>query len=442
VNYDFQKRYYISGTIRRDGSSRFGANKRYATFPSISAGWVLSDESFFPKSDAVSFVKLKASYGLAGNNNIGNYTAITALGAANYVFNGMTNLGEAINVLGNPNLTWETSKQTDVGIELSLLGDRITFGYDYYNKKTSDMLYPDPIPSASGYSSIQSNVGDFRIWGHEFAVSSKNLTGALTWTTDFNISFNDNKVLSLLNNTPIGGTGRYNDYNRTAVGHRIGELYGYVFQGIYMNQADYIKYPKEATSDVGTARMKDVNGDDTVNISDETFLGRTSPKFIFGMSNNFTWKSFDLGIVVSGQVGNKIMNTNYQNLHNIDGIFNMTKNMQYRWRSESDPGNGLVPRTKSNTTELYRLTNSTWVSPGDYLTIRNITLGYTIGQKTLRYIKGIRVYASAQNAFIFTRYQGQNPEVNDSKDNQTNAGTDNGSYPIPRTILVGANINF
>jgi hypothetical protein len=304
------------------------------------------------------------------------------------------------------------------------------------------MLYPIPIPSASGYSTVQSNVGDFRIWGHEFSVSSRNLTGPLTWTTDFNISFNDNKVLSLLNNTPIGGMNRYNDYNRTAVGHRVGELYGYIFEGIYMNQADYLKYPKDGSSDIGTARMKDVNGDDTINISDETFLGRTNPKFIFGMSNNFTFKDFDLGIVVSGQVGNKIMNTNYQNLHNIDGIFNMTKNMQYRWRSESNPGNGLVPRTESNTTELYRLTNSTWVSPGDYLTIRNITLGYTIGQRALRYVKSVRIYASAQNAFIFTKYQGQNPEVNDSKDNQTNAGTDNGSYPLPRTFLVGANINF
>lgn len=442
VNYDYKKRYYVSGTIRRDGSSRFGTNKKYVTFPSISAGWVLSDESFFPRSNAVSFVKLRGSYGLTGNNNIGNYTAITSLAPSNYVFNGSTTLGEAINVLGNPNLTWETSKQTDIGVEINFLHDRISFSYDYYNKNTSEMLYPIPIPSASGYSSIQSNVGDFHIWGHEFTVSSRNLTGDLTWTTDFNISFNDNKVISLLNHTPIGGTGRYSDYNRTAEGHRIGELYGYVFEGLYMTQADYIKYPKEATSAVGTARMRDVNGDDTVNISDETFLGRTNPKFIFGLSNNFTWKSFDLGIVVSGQVGNKIMNTNLQNLHNIDGIFNMTKDMQYRWRSESDPGNGKVPRTLSNTTELYRLTNSTWVSSGDYLTVRNITLGYTLGQNMLRYIKGIRVYASAQNAFIFTKYKGQNPEVSDSKDNQTNAGTDNGSYPIPRTILIGANINF
>ena len=442
VNYDYNKRYFISGTIRRDGSSRFGANKRYATFPSVSAGWILSDESFFPRSNVVSFLKLKGSYGLTGNNNIGNYTAITTLGPANYVLNGATTLGEAINVLGNPNLTWETSKQTDIGIEMNLLRDRITFSYDYYKKKTTDMLYPFPIPSASGYSTIQTNVGNFKIWGHEFTISSKNLTGELTWATDFNIAFNDNKVISLLNHTPIGGTGRYNDYNRTAEGHRIGELYGYMFEGLYMTQADYLKYPKEATSAVGTARMRDVNHDDTINISDETFLGRTTPKYTFGMSNSFAYKNFDLNVVVSGQVGNKLMNTNYQNLHNIDGIFNVTKDMQNRWRSEADPGNGKVPRTLSNTTELYRLTNSTWVFSGDYLTIRNITLGYNIPQRALRYIKGVRVYASAQNAFIFTKYPGQNPEVNDSKDNQTNAGTDNGSYPIPRTLLIGASINF
>ncbi|HVU56818.1 MAG TPA: TonB-dependent receptor [Puia sp.] len=442
VNYDYKKRYYISGTIRRDGSSRFGSNKLYATFPSISAGWVVSDEEFFPKRGVVSFLKLKGSYGLTGNNNIGNYTAISTLAPANYVFNGATTLGEAINVIGNPNLTWETSKQTDFGIEINFLRDRISLSYDYYHKRTSDMLYPDPIPAASGYSSIQSNVGEFRIWGHEFTLSTRNFTGDFTWTTDLNIAFNDNKVISLLNNTPIGGTNRYSDYNRTAVGHRVGELYGYVFEGLYMNQSDYLKYPKEATSAVGTARMLDVNKDDTINISDETFLGRTSPKYIYGMTNSFGYKNFDLGVTIAGQVGNKIMNTNLQNLHNLDGIFNITNDMQDRWRSEANPGNGRVPRTLSNTTELYRLTNSTWVFSGDYLAVKNITLGYTVAPRALRYVKGIRVYASAQNVFMFTKYPGQNPEVNDTKDNQTNAGTDNGSYPVPRVILVGANINF
>jgi len=234
----------------------------------------------------------------------------------------------------------------------------------------------------------------------------------------------------------------YSDYNRTQVGHRIGDLYGFVFDGVYMNASDFAKYPKYATSVVGSARMRDVNGDDTITIKDRTFLGRTNPKFIYGMTNNFSFRGFDLGVVVAGQVGNKIMNTNLQNLHNLDGVFNVEKSMQYRWRSEENPGNGRVPSTRSGSTELYRLVNSTWVFSGDYLAIKNITLGYTFGKKMLHYIKGIRVYGSLQNAFMFTKYPGQNPEVNDTKDDQTQAGLDGGSYPIPRVVLFGANVNF
>jgi len=439
VNYDFKKRYYLSASIRNDGSSRFGISKKYGTFPSVSVGWVASDEKFFPKSNIVSFLKFRGSYGKTGNFNIGNYTSVSLLTPANY---GNTTLGEAITVLGNTDLTWETSKQFDVGADLTLFHGRVNISYDYYNTRNEGMLYPLPLPYTSGYESIQYNEGSFHIFGHDIQVSTENIKGPFTWNTDFNISFNDNRVVSLVNGTPIGGVNTYSDYNRTAVGHRIGELYGYVFEGVYMNQADFDKYPKYSTSAVGSARMLDVNGDDTIDIKDRTFLGRTNPKFIYGMTNNFTWKNFDLGVVIAGQVGNKLMNTNLQNLHNIDGIFNVTKDMQNRWRSEADPGNGKVPSTRSGTTELYRLVNSTWVFSGDYLAVKNITLGYTFRQKMLRYIKEVRVYGSVQNAFMFTKYPGQNPEVNDTKDAQTQAGLDNGSYPIPRVVMIGANVNF
>ena len=443
VNYDYKKRYYISGTIRNDGSSRFGAVRKYGTFPSVSVAWVASEEKFFPKMGALNFLKFRGSYGLTGNNNIGNYTWVSLLSSTNYVFNGATTLGESITNLGNSDLTWETSKQLDIGAELTLLHGRLNISYDYYNKRTEGMLTPLPVPYASGYESIQYNEGVFRIWGHDIQISSDNIkSNNFTWTTDFNISFNDNKVISLVNGTPIGGFNQYSDYNRTAVGHRIGELYGYVFEGLYANQADLDKSPKEATSAIGTAKMKDVNGDDTINIDDRTFIGRTNPKFIYGMSNNFTFKKFDLGVLIAGQVGNKIANVNLQNLYNLDGVFNVDKQMQNRWRSESNPGNGRVPRTLANTTELYRTINSTWVFSGDYLAVKNITLGYTFGREWLHAIKGIRVYGSVQNAFMFTKYPGQNPEVNDAKDAATTGGTDNGSYPVPRVFMVGANVNF
>ena len=442
VNYDYKKRYYLSGTIRSDGSSRFGALKKYGTFPSISGGWIVSDESFFPKTNALNFLKFKGSYGLTGNNNITNYLQVSNVTGSNYVLSGTTTPGEAITVLGNQNLTWETSKQTDVGLEASFLNNRITFSYDYYNKLTSGMLSNLQVPYASGFSSIAYNVASLRMWGHEFTLSSRNMIGKFTWSTDFNIAFNSNKVLSLVNNTPIGGTGMYSDYNQTAVGHPIGELYGMIFQGIYMTQADFDKYPHYSTSAVGTTRMKDLNGDGVITLADRTFLGNPTPTFIYGLTNSFTYKNFDLGILAAGQYGNKIMNTNLQNLQNLDGIFNIDNDMQDRWRSLTNPGNGKVPRTLSGTTELYRLVNSNWVFRGDYLSIKNITLGYTVGQQNLRYIKSIRIYASVQNALMFTRYPGQNPEVNDTKDSQTTAGQDNGSYPVPRVMMVGANINF
>jgi TonB-linked SusC/RagA family outer membrane protein len=442
LNYSYADKYFLSANIRRDGSSRFGNEKKYGYFPSVSAGWILSEEPFFPQSGVISFVKLRGSYGLTGNNNIGDYTQISLMSPTNYVFSDALSQGLSITQLGNKDLTWETSKQLDLGVDLNLLHGRITFTYDYYRKTTEDMLYQVNIPWSSGYASIKYNVGNFRFWGHEFGVTSRNLTGKLTWTTDLNVSYNANKVISLQDNTPIGGVSTYNDYNRTAVGHPIGELWGYVFDGVYMNQKEFDDAPKASSSAVGSVRMKDINGDGVITSDDKTFLGNPSPRFIFGMTNQFAYGNFDLAIVMAGQTGNRIMNTNLQNLDNLDGIFNMEKSMAGTWRSEANPGNGKVPSTRSNTTELYRLGNSVQVFSGDYLTVKNITLGYTFKQHAIRYAQSLRLYASIQQALVFTRYPGQNPEVNDTQDNQLTAGQDNGSYPIPRTYMLGVNINF
>lgn len=442
LNYNYRDKYFLSANIRRDGSSRFGNDKKYGYFPSVSAGWIISEEPFFPRSEAVSFLKLRGSYGLTGNNNIGDYTQISKLQATNYVFGETLVQGQSITSLGNKDLTWETSKQLDIGLDANLLGDRITFTYDYYRKIIANMLYVVSIPWSSGFASIHYNVGKFRFWGHEFGVHSRNLTGKLGWTTDFNISVNANKVVRLQNNTPIGGVSTYNDYNRTAVGHPVGELWGYVFDGVYMTSEQYDNQPHASSSLPGSVRMNDINGDGMIDDSDKTFLGNPSPRLIFGMTNHFTYEDFDLGITLSGQTGNKIMNTNLQNLNNLDGIFNVGKSMADRWRSEDDPGNGRVPSTRANTTELYRLGNSVQVFDGDFLTIKNITLGYTFHSHALRYAESLRLYASVQQAFVFTRYPGQNPEVNDTQNDQLTAGQDNGSYPIPRTFMLGINIQF
>jgi TonB-linked SusC/RagA family outer membrane protein len=278
VNYDFKGKYLFTATIRQDGSSRFGDNTKYGYFPSVSAGWIISDESFFPKNNAISYLKLRGSYGKTGNFNIGNYSYVSNItgniGAvtSNYVYGGTLTPGLSITLLGNKNLTWEASTQTDLGIEMNLIHNRLTFSYDYYSKITDGMLYQNLIPIASGYASVTFNTGKFRMWGHEFQVSSKNLVGAFSWNTDFNISFNDNKVLSLPPNTPfVGGGPTYSGYNRSVIGRHIGEFYGYVFDGIYMTQAEYDKQPKYSTSVVGSTRMKDVDGNGVIDANDRTF---------------------------------------------------------------------------------------------------------------------------------------------------------------------------
>ncbi len=450
INYDFKGRYLLSGTIRQDGSSRFGENKKYGYFPSVSAGWIVSDESFFPKNNAISYLKLRGSYGKTGNFNIGNYAQIsnitntTSTTNANYVFGGALTPGLSITTLGNKDLTWEVSNQTDFGLELNLLNNRLTFNYDYYNKTTEGMLYTTPIPLNSGFTQVVLNVGKFRMWGNEFTLSSKNLTGKLSWSTDFNISFNDNKVIALPPNTPfIGGGPTYSGYNRSVVGHRIGEFYGYVFDGLYLNQADYDKSPKYATSVVGSAKMKDVNGDGKIDANDRTLIGNPNPKYIFGLTNTFRYGNFDLNIIASGQVGNKVMNVNQGDYHNIDGVFNMTSDMLNRWRSPTEIGDGKTPTTRANSTELYRLANTTWISPGDYLTIRNITLGYTLKPNQFQYLKSARLYVSVQQAFVFTKYKGQNPEASIGRDDAIGVyGQDLSTYPVPRVLMIGANFNF
>ena len=444
INYDFRGKYLLSGTIRQDGSSRFGSNKKYGTFPAVSAGWILSEESFFPKGNAISYLKIRGSYGTTGNFNIGNYLQVANITNTNYVLGGALTPGLSITTLGNKDLTWEVSKQADFGLELNLLRDRITFTYDYYSKNTEGMLYLTSLPVASGYTGVQYNVGKFRMWGHEFALSSRNLTGPLSWTTDVNISFNDNKVISLPPNTPfVGGGAMYAGFNRSLPGKHIGEFYGYVFDGIYMNQEEYNKQPKYATSVVGSARMKDINGDGVITADDRTLIGNPNPKYIFGITNTLRYKSFDFMVIASGQAGNQVMNVNVQDYHNIDGVFNLTRDMIPRWRSLTDPGDGKTPSTRGGSTELYRLANSTWVSDGDYLTIRNITLGYTLKPSAVKYVKSARLYASVQQAFVFTRYTGQNPEASIGRDDAVGTyGQDLSTFPVPRTFMIGANFNF
>jgi len=444
LNYEYKNKYILSLSFRRDGCSRFGSNARWANFPSVSGGWVMSEENFMKKYEDISFLKLRASWGKVGNNNIGNYPSIASVSTANYVNNGAIIAGRQLSGIGNSDLTWETTKSWDIGLDLGLFNDRVYFMYDYYHKKTNGLLYQIDIPYSSGFSSIQSNIGEFHFWGHEFTLQTKNMTGKFKWSTDFNISFDRNKAVKLgTNDTPIGGYNNQVDYNRTAVGQPLGMFYGYVYDGVYMTQQEYDSQPKHASSTVGTVRMKDVNNDGVIDSKDKTYIGNPNPDFIYGITNNFSWNNFDASLVIAGSVGNDILDGTYEWTENIDGVFNVRKCVADRWRSLENPGKGEIPRTMSGTTELFRFTNSRWVFDGSYLMVKNLTLGYTIPLKHNSYVKSIRLYVTGQNLLTWTKYPGMNPEVSRSGTSGLSYyGVDHTSYPVSRVYTAGLNVSF
>ena len=448
LNYNFSSKYLISLAFRRDGSSRFGSEAKWGNFPSISVGWVASDEKFLQNVGKLSWLKLRSSYGEVGNENIGNYNFLAPVQNSNYVFQDGLVSGKSITGIGNNRLTWETTSQFDLGLDIGLFNDRLFFVYDYYWKKTDGLLYTVDIPIQSGYSNIQSNIGEFNFWGHEFSLDTENLVGNFKWTTNLNISFNRNIVKKLgTNNAPIGAVGLYWDPNRTAVGRPMGQFYGFINDGVYMTQEEFDSQPKGATSLVGTVRHKDISGPDgvpdgVITAHDRTFIGDPNPDYVFGITNEFRYRNFDLSILMAGAVGGDITDEAFQSTENLDGVFNVRKEVAERWRSLENPGKGNIPRTRAGTTEPFRDFTSRQVFDASYLAVKNITLGYTIPVRKNNHIKSARLYFSSQNPFMFTNYPGMNPEASLNGLNGISQGRDFTAYPIAIINSLGINVNF
>lgn len=448
VNYGYMDKYLLSATIRRDGSSRFGTNKKYANFPSVSAAWRLSKEKFMENVPAISELKLRASYGLSGNNNIGNYTWESYQIQSNYVFgagNGTRNFGYMPGGITNANLTWETNRQTDVGLDLGLFEDRVFFTADYYKRITENLLFSRNVPGLVGFAtSVIENVGKVENQGLELAVVSKNLTGRLKWTTNANISFNRNKVLQLANANFIGlsPAGLANAV-RLAPGQALGSFYGYKQIGVYKNQADIDNSPVWAAGGIkpGDIKYADINRDGKVDANDITYLGSPLPKFTYGLVNTFEFDRFDLNIIVRGSQGNLILDANDRLPFYFNGAVNARTNVLNRWRSEQDPGNGMEPRVGGVAQNVF---STRFLHDASFLQISNVTLGYTIPQKVFKsYVRSLRLYGGIQNLYTFTKYVGYNPEANNfNESGSTQLAVDQGSYPIARTFLLGLNLNF
>ena len=452
LTYNYKQKYLLTASIRSDGSSRFGADNRWGVFPSVSAGWVLSDEGFLMDAEKLSFAKLRASYGVTGNNNIGNYTSYALINnTVNVVFGDNVAPGAAVSSLANRNLGWETTKQFDIGLDLGLFDDRVQFVYDYYQKTTTNLLYSVQVPQESGFGSFNDNIGEIDFWGHEFSINTRNTTGEFNWTTSANVSFNRNKVVALAD-----GIDRvYGQFHITQVGQPFGQFYGLIADGVYMNQEDLDSSPQvPGRSTVGSIKLIDQNGDGVITYGgdedDRTVMGNPFPDFTYGIVNNFQYRNWDASITGAGSYGNQLLMRHLYSTANLDGVFNLVKRVENRFRSPENPGEGLFGTTVGggNVTGIERdWMNSRFVADASYFAIRNITLGYTFGGVN-KFMKSARVYASVQNAFMFTNYWGgQNPDVSSDGGNtgdggNLSQGVDYPSYPVPRTITFGVNVSF
>jgi hypothetical protein len=407
--------------------------------------------------EKLSLLKLRASFGMVGNNNIGNYTQYAEVSAGsattNAIFGSSVYSGSLQTSLPNSSLTWEKTKEYDFGFDAGFFNNRINLSYDYYNRKTTSLLYSVSVAQESGFSSYMANVGKLKFWGHEIMISTKNLVGQFTWETSFNISFADNKVLSLSGGIDRIYSGLF-DSNITKVGEKIGLLYGMVWDGVYDNQEEFDNSPKAVASEVGTIKFRDVGGgadggpDGMIthggDNDDRTVIGDPTPKFTYGMTNNFSYQNFDLSVVLSGSHGNDIIVWQDQSLANLDGPYNVYKDLKNRWRSESNPGDGRYGKTTSGTANERDWPSSRFVSDGSFLTIKNVTLGYTVSVKKL---SNLRFFVSVQQVYTFTNYKGANPESGNSyyEGNSTSAltlGSDFSSFPVPRTYSFGVNIGL
>jgi TonB-linked SusC/RagA family outer membrane protein len=448
INYVFDNRYLLTATLRRDGSSRFGSNRKWGTFPSVSAGWRLSQEKFMQDITQINDLKLRASMGIAGNNRIGNYAAIGLLSTGYYA------TGDALQNIVNPNtmpnndLSWEKTRQYNVGFEIGVFDNRVRLEGDFYHSESLDLLLNVPVPTITGYSTQMQNIGKIQNRGMEFVLTTKNLVNEFKWSTNFNISFNKNKVLEVgVDGRPIYASApNANNAFITMPGYPIASFYGYVQEGVFMNQEELDRYPHLAPDKVGDGRYKDVDGNGILDQNDKTILGDNSPLFTGGLSNNLSYKNFTLDIQFTGSYGAEVFSF-YKRMCGIyHGDRNALIEQMDRWRSPEEPGDGVHFRPTRTPVGWQRDPSSAWVQDASYLRIRNVTLGYNLSDSFLKKfnLKGLRVYVTGGNLYTFTNYVGYDPENSSeaTSNNGLSKGGDYLGYPAARSYIIGANITF
>lgn len=462
LNYDYKSKYLLTTSFRADGSSKFLGDNRWSYFPSVALAWRVSRENFMKNLRFFNDVKFRGSYGTTGNNRVSDFpgfSTVSFIPARTYSFGGQYAPGSSPGNLGNPDLRWETTKSTDIGIDITAWKNRITFTADYYHKNTVDLLLNAPLPYIMGYERAFKNIGKVSNSGLEFSLNTVNIKNKeLTWTSDFNIAFNRNKVLGLTTNqhsmtTTVGWHFSYNSSPLyiAEIGQPIGMFYGAIWEGNYQyddfdrqpNGTYQLKttVPTNGSTSVqpGDIKYKDINGDGIVNEKDYTIIGNPNPKFIGGFNNNFKYKGFDLNVFFQYSYGNDIFNANRLVFENGTQLgINQFASFADRWTPENQ--SNTMFRARGAGLNYY---SSRVIEDGSFIRLKTIQLGYTIPKAILNRakIKALQVYFSAQNLHTWTNYSGMDPEVS-TKNSALTPGFDYSAYPRPKTFTLGINASF
>lgn len=460
VNYAYADKYLLTATVRRDGSSKFASDKQWGTFPSVSAGWKISSEKFFQNLNTLSFInmlKLRAGWGQIGNQSMPggtNNPYLSLIEGANgyrYVFGDAVTNGYYLSSLGNPSITWETSEQTNIGLDLGLLNNKLTVSADYFIKHTKNMLLQVQLPSYAGFPGTPyTNAGEIQNKGFEIAAAYQGAVGKFSYGISANVSRFINKVQSLgTGNNPIVSS----DYistltiNRTAVGRSVGEFYGYVTDGIFQNTAEVSAYSKNGTKIQpnalpGDFRFKDLNGDGVIDANDQTYIGNPLPKFLYGFNLNLAYKNFDLAALFQGSYGNKLFNLNKYYRGTLNGAYTGDlANYEAAWRGEGTSNSQPIISTVDQN-QNFRVSNW-YVEDGSYLRLKSIQIGYNIPSGWLKRagISSSRIYLGGTDLFTITKYTGIDPEAGLAA-SPIQAGWELSSYPKMKRYILGLNVTF
>lgn len=449
VNFDYGSKYLVSANLRYDGSSKFAKGHKWGLFPSVSAAWRFSGEEFMKSAGSwLSDGKIRASYGHIGNQNIGGGAYMSTWGSTiydRYNFGSPSTavIGAGVTSVGNPELMWETSRQFDLGLDLSFFNNSLDFVVDYFVKNIDNMLMQEPQPTTLGLISYPyANVGSMKNEGWEFGINYRKGFGDWFLTASANISTYRNKVKSLGNGDAIYGYAyNKNVVTKTEVGKPVGYFYGYVTNGIFQNAEQVEGSPQRETAVPGDVRYKDLNNDDVIDDKDRTMIGSPWPDFVYGITLGAAWKGFDFNLFIQGSQGNDVMNMTLLDFESGTGYMNARSDYLSRaWSGEgsTDRYHRISARQEGNL-----LVSDYFLEDGSYARIKNVQLGYDFCNRVIKKNKIIsqcRLYLSAQNLFTFTNYSGLDPEIGSS--NATVNGIDSGFYPQARVWTVGLNLKF